>query len=155
MTGAESPCADASSTSSPSFENRSVSSACVILARGTGLSFADRCWDRLLAGLAGFATCLTRVIQSGRLSHYLTLSFLTAGLVILATLAAKRPVLAVDFTAPLPLWVIAGFMLSLWMAVNGELPPAPFVEQVTENFGVRFTSRVSPTRSFKTGLYPR
>lgn len=82
-----------------------------LLARGTGLSFADRCWDRLLAGLAGFATCLTRVIQSGRLSHYLTLSFLTAGLVILATLAAKRPVLAVDFTAPLPLWVIAGFML--------------------------------------------
>ncbi|MXO71428.1 hypothetical protein [Alteraurantiacibacter buctensis] len=32
------------------------------------------------------------------------------------------------------LLVIAGFMLSLWMAVNGELPPAPFVEQVTTQY---------------------
>lgn len=32
------------------------------------------------------------------------------------------------------LLVIAGFLLSVWMTLNGELPPAPFVEQITAQY---------------------
>lgn len=32
------------------------------------------------------------------------------------------------------LLVIAGFALTIWMTLNGELPPAPFVEQVTAQY---------------------
>ena len=32
------------------------------------------------------------------------------------------------------LLVIAAFLLSIWMALNGELPPAPFVEQIAAQY---------------------
>ncbi|WP_232831498.1 hydrogen gas-evolving membrane-bound hydrogenase subunit E [Pseudogemmobacter bohemicus] len=80
-------------------------------AQGEGPRLADRLWDRLLEVFAAIAAWQTRVIQSGRLSRYLVISFTTLALVLGVTLAARRPALAIQPDAPLSLWLIAAFTI--------------------------------------------
>ncbi len=72
---------------------------------------ADRLWDRFLLAFAALAARVTWLIQDGRLSRYLALSFLSIGLLLGATLIARRPALSFTLPAQPVLWLIAGFIL--------------------------------------------
>ncbi|MDF3608127.1 proton-conducting transporter membrane subunit [Paracoccus sp. DMF-8] len=72
----------------------------------------DPGWDGFLDGFRAFAGWQTRLIQNGRLGRYLTATFVTLALVLGATLFVKRPLIALDLSAPVLLWIIAGFTVA-------------------------------------------
>ncbi|NPD16074.1 DUF4040 domain-containing protein [Xinfangfangia sp. D13-10-4-6] len=72
----------------------------------------DPGWDRFLDGFRAFALWQSRLIQTGRLSHYLTATFVTLALTLGVTLILKRPVIAIALSASPLLWLIAGFTLA-------------------------------------------
>ncbi|MFE3836361.1 hydrogen gas-evolving membrane-bound hydrogenase subunit E [Pseudogemmobacter sonorensis] len=72
----------------------------------------DPGWDRFLDAFRAFACWQARLIQTGRLTQYLAASFIVLALVLGATLAVKRPVLALDLSASLLVWIIAGFIVA-------------------------------------------
>lgn len=60
----------------------------------------DRGWDRFLDGLKALAEWQTRHLQTGKLSHYLAVSFATLALGLIAAMAARGlPRLALHFDA--------------------------------------------------------
>ena len=70
----------------------------------------DPGWDRFLDHFRAFCTWQARLIQNGRLTHYLAASFAILALSLGLTLILRRPVLLPGLAAPLPVWVIAGFV---------------------------------------------
>ncbi|MBK4216402.1 DUF4040 domain-containing protein [Paracoccus caeni] len=75
-----------------------------LLARLPGF---DPGWDRFLDHFRTFAAWQTRLIQPGRLTAYLTATFVVMVLAIGGALLLRRPVIAIDLSAPLLIWVIA------------------------------------------------
>ncbi|MFC0280953.1 hydrogen gas-evolving membrane-bound hydrogenase subunit E [Falsigemmobacter intermedius] len=67
----------------------------------------DRGWDRLLERFRGFAGWQADLIQTGKLSHYLTATFAVVGAVLLATIWLRLPEFGFDPAAPLVMWIIA------------------------------------------------
>lgn len=72
----------------------------------------DPGWDRLLDGLRVLAEWQTRLIQNGRLSHYLLVVFVVLAAAMGSAALFGRPVLIVDFSAPLLIWLIAAFAMA-------------------------------------------
>ncbi|RJL01455.1 hydrogen gas-evolving membrane-bound hydrogenase subunit E [Paracoccus siganidrum] len=72
----------------------------------------DPGWDRLLDWFRDFCAWQARLIQTGRLREYLAASFVVLALVLGATLILKRPVIVLDLSAPLLVWLIAGFTIA-------------------------------------------
>ncbi|VDC34026.1 hydrogen gas-evolving membrane-bound hydrogenase subunit E [Pseudogemmobacter humi] len=72
----------------------------------------DPGWDKLLDGFRAFAGWQARIIQTGRLTQYLAATFVVLALTLGGTLIVTRPVLVPDTSAPLLVWVIAGFTVA-------------------------------------------
>ena len=79
----------------------------------------DRGWDRLLEGLRVLAIWQTRLIQDGRLSHYLLVIFVVLAAAMGSAALFGRPVLIVDFSAPLLIWLIAAFAMAGALLATG------------------------------------
>lgn len=72
----------------------------------------DRGWDAFLDGFRAFAAWQTRVIQPGRLTGYLAATFVVVVLALGGTLILKGPVIVLDWSAPLLLWLVAGIIVA-------------------------------------------
>ena len=69
----------------------------------------DTGWDNLLDAFRAFAARLTRNIQTGSLTRYLTVVMLTLLIAVGGTFIARMPGLRIDLAAPPLLWIIAAF----------------------------------------------
>ena len=72
----------------------------------------DPAWDRFIDGFRAFAAWQARKIQTGRLTDYLTASFVTLALILLTSFALRRPALGFDPSAPFLLWLVAGISVA-------------------------------------------
>ena len=72
----------------------------------------DPGWDRFLDWFRGFAGWQARLIQTGRLVQYLTATFAVLAVTLGATLLLKRPLVALNLSAPPLVWLIGAFTVA-------------------------------------------
>ncbi|WP_232831665.1 hydrogen gas-evolving membrane-bound hydrogenase subunit E [Pseudogemmobacter bohemicus] len=72
----------------------------------------DPGWDRFLDGFRAFAAWQARSIQTGRLTDYLVVSFVSLALILLASFVLRSPAVGFDLSAPLLLWMVAGICVA-------------------------------------------
>ncbi|MCJ8140355.1 hydrogen gas-evolving membrane-bound hydrogenase subunit E [Falsirhodobacter halotolerans] len=72
------------------------------------LPVADAAWDRGLDGFRAFAAWQTGVIQTGRLTRYMLVTFVVIAAVFVATLVRMPPMLAVSSAPSAFLWLTVG-----------------------------------------------